>query len=478
VAETREDTERLPELPPIREGDETEQDGDFSDLLRSFEGDSGLDDSEAEELDAGVDIDEDGPALPEDSDSPLDIGEMVLARDDDDAVATDEDGPTGEAGAGLFDDFAGTDLGADDAEGTIEPEDLIDEDLPVLMQDADEQEGALSDEADHLLGMDDEEPPRRAERPWLEVPTSSLPECRVVRSAKGLLAAAGSRLVLIGAEGDVSVLAEGVGDTVTGLLLDADARMTLAATEHGKVFRFYAGAAKPEELVTFRDVLLPLDPERPVSLSLGGPTPSTRPAALLHVSAGGGVLLESTDRGTTWRRVELGGCVLAVSAGVPPVCVVETSDGPRLFRSEPSGAFRRLEEELVAGDRAQLASDGDVVALLDPGSGVRVSADGGVTFRRVSGCSRATAATAGRLGGRPSAFAALFDAASGRTSLVWIDAASGDANVVAELSPDQDPDNELDEWTRVLSLAWDAADETLWAAGAFGVRRFRRPPSA
>jgi hypothetical protein len=44
--------------------------------------------------------------------------------------------------------------------------------------------------------------------------------------------------------------------------------------------------------------------------------------------------------------------------------------------------------------------------------------------------------------------------------------------------PDQGLDNELDEWTKVVSLAWDASDETLWAAGAFGVRRFRRPPSA
>jgi hypothetical protein len=460
------------------EGDETESDGDFSDLLRSFDGDAGLDDSEAEELDAGVDIDEDGPSAPEDSDAPLDIGEVVQARDDDDAQVTDEEGPADEAGTGLFDDVAGTEFGADDAEGTIEPEDLVDDDLPALMQDADEQEGALSDEADHLLGMDDEEPPRRAERQWLEIPIAPLPACRVVRCAKGLVAAGGSGVVLIGAEGDVSVLTEGLGDTVTSLLLDADARMALAATERGKVFRLHASASKAEELTSFREVLLPLDPERPVSLSFGGPTPSTRPAALLHVSAGGGVLLESTDRGTTWRRVELGGCVLTVSSGVPPVCVVETSDGPRLFRSEPSGAFRRFDAELVAGDRAQLESGGDVVALLDLGSGVRVSADGGATFRRVTGCSRATAVTAGRLGGRPSAFAALFDAASGRTSLVWIDATSGDANVVAELSSDQDLDEDLDDWTQVASLAWDAADETLWAAGAFGVRRFRRPPSA
>ncbi|HVW25990.1 MAG TPA: hypothetical protein VHC69_11520 [Polyangiaceae bacterium] len=476
MPETREDAERLPELPPLGEGDETDSDGDFSDLLRSFEGDDGLDDSEAEELDAGVDLDDESTSLPEDSDSPLDIGEIVQASDDEDALVGDEVGPTGEAGNGLFDDIAGLELDADDAEGTVEPEDLIDEDLPVLMQEADEQEGALSDEADHLLGMDDEEPPRRAERSWLEVPVAPLSDCRVVRSAKGLVAAGGGSVAILGAEGEVNVRSDGFGAPVTTLLLD-DAGTVLFATDRGKVFRLLGGTAAAEELVGFRDAL-PLDPEKPVSLSLGGPTPSTRPAALLRVSAGGGVLLESTDRGTTWRRVDLGGSVLAVSAGVPPMCIVEGSRGAHLFRSEASGAFRRLDEELAASDRTELASDHDVVVLLDPGSGVRVSADGGVGFRTVAGCSHATAVTAGRLGGRPSAFAALFDAASGHASLVWVDAASGDAYVVSELSPDPDLDNDLDEWTKVVSLAWDAAEETLWAAGAFGVRRWRRPPSA
>jgi hypothetical protein len=125
-----------------------------------------------------------------------------------------------------------------------------------------------------------------------------------------------------------------------------------------------------------------------------------------------------------------------------------------------------------------VVSDGDVFVILELGAGVRVSANGGVTFRRVAGSSRATAIAAGRLGGRLSAFAALFDAASGHTSLIWIDAASADAHIVSELSPDLDQEDDLDEWSKVASLAWDADDETLWAAGPFGLRRWRRPPSA
>jgi hypothetical protein len=224
--------------------------------------------------------------------------------------------------------------------------------------------------------------------------------------------------------------------------------------------------------------VLGLERDQPVSLSLGGPTPSTRPAALLHVGGGAGVLLESTDRGVTWRKVDLGGRVLSVSTGTPPLCLVEEQDGSRLFRSEASGAFRRLSAEIALDDHAELASEGDVAALYEPGLGVRVSADGGVTFRRVDGSARATAVTAGRLGGRASAFMALFDAASGHTSLVWIDAASADAHIVSELSPDPELESDTDDWAKITSLAWDAEDETLWATGIFGVRRWRRPPSA
>lgn len=477
VPETREDPEPLPELPPLGESDETDAEGDFSDLLRSFDGDGGLDDSESDELDAGVDIDEDGPDDPEGAEQPLDIGEIVQASDDEEGSAGDEVGPDGEVAGSLFDDGGALEMGGDDAEGTVEPENLIPEELPVLLQDEGEQEGTLNEESDELLGMGEEDPPRRAELPWLELPPTDLPECRVVRSRKGLVAAGGSGVVFIGPEGDVLRLSESLGDAVTGLLVDADARSVLACTERGALYRLLGPDAAPESLAAFREVLA-LDREKALSLSLAGPTPSSRPAALLHVSAGGGVLLESTDRGVTWRKVDLGGQVLAVSTGAPPYCLVEEQDGLRLFRSEPTGAFRRLSTELTSDEHAELASDGDVVALLEPGLGVRVSADGGVSFRRAAGSARATAVTAGRLGGRPSAFTALFDAASGHTSLVWIDAASADAHVVSELSPDPELENELDEWAKVVSLAWDAEDETLWAAGVFGVRRWRRPPSA
>jgi hypothetical protein len=343
--------------------------------------------------------------------------------------------------------------------------------------DGDDLEGAFSEEADVLLGMGEEEPPRRAELPWLELPPVDSACQSIVRCGKDVVLAGGTGVVSIRGEGEIQTLAESLGNTVTGLFLDPEGGVVLASTEPGRLFRLPGVGTFPEELTSFRAVHA-LDSARRLSLTLGGPTRSSRPAALLHVSAGGGVLLESTDRGTTFRQVDLGGRIVSLSSGVPPVCAVETEQGTRLLRSEASGAFRPVGGEVTIEDDASLVSDGDVIVILELGAGVRVSADGGVTFRRVPGSSRATAIAAGRLGGRLSAFAALFDAASGHTSLIWIDAASADAHIVSELSPDLDQEDGVDEWSRVSSLAWDPGDETLWATGPFGLRRFRRPPSA
>jgi hypothetical protein len=189
-------------------------------------------------------------------------------------------------------------------------------------------------------------------------------------------------------------------------------------------------------------------------------------------------LLETTDRGATFRRVELGRRVLAVSPGSPPVCLVEVGESVRLLRSAPSGGFAATGGEWTfESERVDLVAAGDIVSVLEQGRGVRVSADGGATFHVTAGTARATAIAAGRLGGRRSVFAALFDANSGRSALVWIDATCADARTIAEILPDLGEDQE-DDWAKIDALTWDPSSETLWAAGSFGVRRWRRPPSA
>jgi hypothetical protein len=151
------------------------------------------------------------------------------------------------------------------------------------------------------------------------------------------------------------------------------------------------------------------------------------------------------------------------------------------MRSESSGGFRVVAEpcpvDSESAEGAQLATDGEVVALLGgrEGEGIHVSADGGATFRRAMSTRSATAVTAGRLGGRPCAFAALYAPASGRATLCWIDATTGESLAIGHLDGDADEDGDP---VRVTSLAWDPATETLWAGTPSGLRRFRRPASA
>jgi len=131
----------------------------------------------------------------------------------------------------------------------------------------------------------------------------------------------------------------------------------------------------------------------------------------------------------------------------------------------------------VEPEGSTIVTDGDVVVVLGrrEREGIHVSADGGLTFRRARGTRTATAVTAGRLGGRPSAFAALYAPASGRTTITWIDATTGESLGIAHLDGDDDADGDP---SRVTSLAWDPATDTLWAATPGGLCRFRRPASA
>ena len=53
--------------------------------------------------------------------------------------------------------------------------------LYLSVAEGDDQEGALSEETDVLLGMGEEEPPRRAELPWLELPPVDSADRSIVR---------------------------------------------------------------------------------------------------------------------------------------------------------------------------------------------------------------------------------------------------------------------------------------------------------
>jgi hypothetical protein len=459
------------------EAGEGAKDGEFDELLPDLPSDPDLDDANASELESGVELDEDEDDESNAEESHLDVGNIL---DDDDAIAA---GSVDGDEAGPSDDVLGNDIGSfasDDGDESVDPreslDDLIDEaSLPRIETDESEESG-LGDALFETVIISDEEPPRRADLMWGEMPLAHAEAPRtVVRKTTSGAAACGGDVVVIDDGGARRVLARHVPGGVRSAVVDEAAETLLYATNSGALFRVALSAESPEALVAYHDALgsLAVEPE----LSLGGPTPSARPAVLLHVGGAARTLLESTDHGTTWRRVELRGSVLALSTGSPPSCLVATERGARLYRSGSSGGFSAVGPVWPPDTEVpELASSGDVLVAHEVGSFLRVSADGGVTFRPVPGTSNATAITAGRLGQRPWAFAALFDPASGRAAIVSIDAASAEAAVIAHLEPDGD--EEMEDAYRAVSLSWDESTETLYVAGEFGLTRFRRPPSA
>src|SRR5205823_4303355 len=116
VSEASDETEPLQDPPPVGDVEEPAGSGDFTELLHSFEGDSDLDDSVSEELDAGVSLGEDELPVGDEVGPLLDIGEMVQSREDEDPSGVDELGPAGEPALGLFEDASASEFDDDDAE--------------------------------------------------------------------------------------------------------------------------------------------------------------------------------------------------------------------------------------------------------------------------------------------------------------------------------------------------------------------------
>jgi len=460
--------------------EEEEPGGDLdpADLLVAFEDAGGLDDAADGDLDPGIPLaSEDDAEVDEPEGAPLDVGDALLPEEDDDSLLSegDDTGPSEhEEGLGL--EEAGEAEG-DDEEGVTEQlADLVPGELPSLDASAHADEEP-AEEPFSLPVTEDEESLRPGERPWIAVPLpgASSPRSWVSHSGARTLSA-GASIVEVHDDGREQVLVPAVRGTVCGLIALPSSEGILFVTRSGELFRADGKGGEAVAVHAFRDAV-EVGAETAFDLSLGGPTPSTRPALLLHLQ-NLGALLESTDQGTTFRRVDLGGKVRLLGTGTPPLCIVEAHGEPRLLRSEPTGGFGSVGREWPRdADVTAIAAHSEVVALLEPGRGVHVSVDAGVTFRQIAGTARATAISVGTLAGRPCAFGALFDTATARSVIVWIDGITGEARIVTDLTLaiDDDDDGEA-AW--VHSLSWDAHTGTLWAAGQFGLRRFRPPASA
>lgn len=472
--------EPSPESPAGHEEDEPQEEPDYSGLLRSFDDAADLDDAVHEGFESGVIVAEDDNAVAPDEDTQLlDIGDTLGERIDAESIGADDDATGPAAGSEHPGVDEGESFDGDDGEGVLDPMDaVLGGDLPALDAGA-EGEEELGDES-AILASFGEEPPPPAERPWVGVPPVTAPGPRSVLVQIGARTiAAGKDVLEWRDDGTARVLVPAIDSIITGIVACPGTGTLLLATQSGVLLRAEpaasAGAAVP--VLAWRDAGAVARNE-PLSLSIGGPTPSSRPALLLHVRDVG-ALLESTDQGITFRRVDLGGRVSVLGVGVPPLCVVETDGARRLLRSEPSGGFATVGRDWPReADPIAICADGEVAALLDAARNIHVSCDAGSTFRRAEHCTGGTAIAVGHVGGRPCAFAALLDANEMRSTIVLIDARSAEAQSICYVDVTSYEEEDNEDGARVSSLAWDEHTGTLWAAGGFGMKRFRSPPSA
>lgn len=468
-----------PDSPAGHEEDEPQEEPDYSGLLRSFDDAADWDDAAPEGLESGVTVAEvDSAGASEEDTQVLDIGDTLGERIAVESIGADDDATGPMAGSDHPSIDEGEVFDADDGEGVLDPMDaVLGGDLPALDAGSDGEE-ELGDEP-ALLASLGEEPPPPAERQWVAVPkvTASGPRSVLVQIGARTIAA-GKDVLEWRDDGTARVLVPDIDSTIAGIVSCPGTGTLLLATQSGVLLRAEpatAGAAVP--VLAWRDAGA-IARTTPLSLSIGGPTPSSRPALLLHVRDVG-ALLESTDQGVTFRRVDLGGRVLVLGIGVPPLCVVETDGARRLLRSEPSGGFAAVGREWPReADPVAICADGDVAALLDGARSIHVSCDAGSTFRRAEHCIGGTAIAVGHVGGNPCAFAALLDPSEMRSVIVLIDARSAEAQTIAYIDITSYEEDDNDDGARVSSLAWDEHTGTLWAAGGFGMKRFRSPPSA
>jgi hypothetical protein len=453
------------------EGDDATE-TDFSNLIRHFEDAADLDDQVASDVDTGIDVG-DAPELPEDVDQPaLEIGDTIDVASDQKSLIgeADEFGPNDEVGGSDAIEPLPDAVQGEDSDGVtgddVETAELAE--LDAVGEDDDLPRTAPHEEIGLVL---EDDPPGPAVLPWLDVEVPPGPSRTVVATYRGTVLAAGSSIAAIDESGVETTLVPEAGAMVTSILATPDGSIFFT-TLRGQLFRVDSRGSECIDAW-----LQAVDHEKVAyALELGGMTPSSRPAMLLRTGNGRRELLESTDHGSTFRRVDLGGQILSVSSGSPPVCLLRGERAARVLRSEATGGFGLTGATLrTDGKNPSVAAHGDVVAVLDPDRSVHVSADGGRSFRSVVGSARATAIEAGLVAGRPVVFAALFNPATETTNIAYVDAASAEAVLVATVDAGDHDDGDR---ARVVSLAWNEHTETLWGAGAFGLRCWRRPPSA
>jgi hypothetical protein len=182
-----------------------------------------------------------------------------------------------------------------------------------------------------------------------------------------------------------------------------------------------------------------------------------------------GMLEESDDGGATLRPVEPRTKVRALSPTASPVAAI-SEDGTRLLLSNDAGrSFEQRELDgaalLVASGNAPLvASAPGLLALAEPERGLVLSTDAGRSFREVPGSATVTACAVGLFDGRAHAWFCLYSEAADEARIVMVDAASGNAEIVASIAGGGDDDSDDGPPSgRIDQLGWNGT--LLYAVG-------------
>lgn len=180
-------------------------------------------------------------------------------------------------------------------------------------------------------------------------------------------------------------------------------------------------------------------------------------------------------RGGDWERHETDGVVRSLSVQGFRLTLLVLAPRPTLQVSLDAGSsFRELilpepAASVALGTAPHVLSSGSLIALCDAERGLCVSADGGESFRWVTGAVNVTAIALGEHAGRPAVFAALHREARDVSELIWVDPTTSAAASIAELSGQ--PDDDSEEIGRTQALVYE--NGYIWAAGGYGLARLQ-----
>jgi hypothetical protein len=464
------------ELPPLdddaadppRPGSEDEdrladQDDDFE-LREDLDDGDPLDDGNAHDLDAGIQLDDLDDDLDDDGEG-VDVGPIDEGIDFSDEGGDEGDGPGDDE-----DDDDDLDASPDDggAEGTADaPEDEVNEAaLPEL--DADEEgadDGALAE----VLFAEATASIEGAEA-WEPVGGAGADvACEAVAAGNGRVAAGG----------DALVIGEGLGVARSTAVASGVAAVALADD-------VLAYANRRGQVLWARGLAAPAVPLGGWSPAVGGVELVATPGRIFILADG--ALWSFVATGERLAALESSGVrAIAAAGGVVAVLARGQDDGGLclgLRRGDDETLPRvRLEGEalrVAAADRVHLAiaASGKAIALAD-GHAVVVSRDGGASFSSIPLGEIAALTFVGSSGDAP-LIVAIEPDAYGTAQLVRI-SASGERATVGEVpraapadAADDAPADPAAPAGAPISLAWDAADELLWIASRAGLLAYRR----